>query len=321
MREMIKYKVCIQCMTYNQEAFIEDALKGFVMQETSFPFIAIIIDDFSSDNTASIIQKYERLFPERIKGIYLNENYFSKRKPKDELFYPYSTQSEYIAICEGDDYWTDPLKLQKQVDFLDTHPDYSLCCTAFTQTENGDEQHPVEIAFDYDEIILEDILKGAWIGTLTTLVRNEAIADYTVPFPDLPMGDLPLWCHLAMKGKIKYLRDVTANYRRLQDSASHCTDEEKEYRFRLEAMRVREYYAEKAGIKSMIQSYFSKEAHYILDQCFKNRCLDFPLDKLWHFVETYGHPSGYDELKYWGLRIKILYPVANRFLILKHKIH
>ena len=132
-----------------------------------------------------------------------------------------------------------------------------------------------------------------------------------VPFADLPMGDLPLWCHLAMKGKVKYLKDVTANYRRLQDSACHSADAEKESRFRVEAMRVREYYASKAGRLCVVQPSFRKNAHYLLDQCFKNKWLDFPVERLWHFVKTYGQPSGYDRLKRFGLKSKRSHAIAT----------
>ena len=319
MGDPFKYTVCIHCMTYNQEHFIEDALKGFVMQKTDFPFVAVVVDDHSSDGTADIVRRYAEAWPDIIKAVCLEENYHSQGKDKQVFLNPYDKDAKYIALCEGDDYWTDPLKLQKQVDFLESHPDHVLCCTAFTQTENGDETHPSVIAFDYDEIGLDDILKGAWIGTLTSLFRNDAIADYKIPFPDLPMGDLPLWCHLAMKGKVKYLRDVTANYRRLQDSACHSADAEKESRFRVEAMRVREYYASKAGRLGVVQPSFRKNAHYLLDQCFKNKWLDFPVDRLWHFVREYGRPSGYDKLKRWGLRSNLSHSVAKTILKIRNK--
>ena len=107
--------VCIHCTTYNHQAFLEDALKGFVMQQTTFPFVAVVIDDCSTDNTAQILRKYESEYPEIIKAVYLKENYYSQHKPKKPFFEPFDRDATYIALCEGDDYWTDPLKLQKQV--------------------------------------------------------------------------------------------------------------------------------------------------------------------------------------------------------------
>ena len=170
--------VSIICEVFNHEPYIRQCLDGFVSQKTSFPIEVLIHDDASTDRSATIIREYEKNYPGLFKPIYQSENQYSKGVNIWCDIQFARAKGKYIAICEGDDYWTDPLKIQKQVDFMEGHPDYTLCCTAFTQTENGDEQHPAEIAFGYDGITLEDILKGAWIGTLTTLFRNDAIADY-----------------------------------------------------------------------------------------------------------------------------------------------
>lgn len=119
------YKVVIKCMTYNQEKYIEDALKGFVRQKTNFPFCAIVVDDCSTDGNASIIKEYERRFPDIIKGIYLPKNMYGN-PDKRKYIKPWEERAQYIAYCEGDDYWIDDYKLQRQVDFLDTHPDYMM---------------------------------------------------------------------------------------------------------------------------------------------------------------------------------------------------
>ena len=317
-QEGYSYAVCIHCYAYNQEQFIKDTLQGFAIQQTSFPFIAVVIDDHSKDKTTCIIQEFEKKYPHIIKGVYLSENHYSQGKPKRQYFARYDSQSKYIAVCEGDDYWTDPLKLQKQVEFLDNNDDYVLCCTAFTQSE-GNSQVFSPIVFDKDIITLEDILQEYWIGSLTTVFRFSAIDDYKAPFPMLPMADLPLWCHLAMKGKVKYLRDITANYRRLQDSACHSTDLKKEFHFRIEAMRVREYYASKADKLPIVRSSIVKEAHYILDHCFKNKWIGYPIDNLWGIINHFGTPSGYDKLKYWGLQSIHRYPISNFILRVMHK--
>ena len=120
------YMVLIRCFTYNHEAYIEDALKGFVMQKTNFPFVAVVVDDASTDRTADIIRKYEKEYPDIIKGVYLKENHYSQKKKKAPYIQPWRDRCKYEAICEGDDYWIDPLKLQKQVDFLERNNDYVL---------------------------------------------------------------------------------------------------------------------------------------------------------------------------------------------------
>jgi len=121
--------VSIWTKTYNHAPFIRQCIEGVLMQRTSFPFEFLIIDDASTDETADIIREYETNYPDIIKPIYRAENQFSKKKEANKRKFTQlsRTQGKYIAICEGDDYWTDPLKLQKQVDFLETYPDYSIC--------------------------------------------------------------------------------------------------------------------------------------------------------------------------------------------------
>lgn len=119
------YKVVIRCLTFNQEKFIEDALKGFVRQKTNFPFCALVVDDCSTDGTAEIVKKYEAEYPDIIKGLYLPVNMYGNPK-KLEYIKPWENRAQYIAMCEGDDYWIDDYKLQRQVDFLDSHPDYMM---------------------------------------------------------------------------------------------------------------------------------------------------------------------------------------------------
>lgn len=306
-----KYMVMVLCLTYNHELYLEDALKGFVMQKTNFPFIAVVIDDCSTDGTANILHQYEETYPEIIKAVYLPENYYSQGKSKYPFYKEYQDNSKYIALCEGDDYWIDPLKLQKQVDLLEQHEEYSMCCTAFSQTINGKESEKTKIVFDLDDIDIRQILEGQWIGTLTVMYRKGLVHDYKPPFSNLPMGDLPLWCHLAQKGTVKYIKDITANYRRLDKSACHFPELSKQFAFDLEAMRVREYYAKKIGYIDAFQATLSKKSKYMLDVCFCKGYMDIPLDKLWHFVSSYGKPSGYDKLKYWGLKSKSSYALSR----------
>lgn len=313
--------VSICCETFNQEAFLKDALEGFVMQKTTFPFEVLIHDDASTDRTPEIVRDFVRRYPDLFKPIYQTENQWSRHvNIWTRIQFP-RAKGKYIALCEGDDYWTDPLKLQKQIDFLEAHPDFVLCCSAFTQTMDGNEDVRSEVRFDVEEVRLDDILKGFWIGTLTTVFRKEAILSYQPPFLGLPMSDLPLWGYLATQGKIKYLKDITANYRSLSSSACHFTDDRKQFAFQLEAMRVREYYALAAGRAEVAASTFSKNAHYYLDQCYQHGWLDFPLETVWHFVKEYGDPSGYDKLKHWGLKSRSNYFLSRKVLSIlkKHK--
>ena len=146
--------VAIKCLVYNHEPYLRDCLQGFVMQKTDFPIVVIVHDDASTDNSAAIIREYAEKYPDIIRPIYEIENQYSKgdgslgrvmNKAVDAI------GAKYIAYCEGDDYWTDPLKLQKQVDFLEANPEYDMVCARFNHLvhETGEIQ-PYDL---YDKII------------------------------------------------------------------------------------------------------------------------------------------------------------------------
>ncbi len=124
-------KLSIQCPVYNHEPFLRQCLDGIVIQKTNFAFEAIVHDDVSTDNSVSIIREYAEKYPEVIKTIYETTNVYAQGKLDEVL--NNACSGEYIAICEGDDYWTDPNKLQKQVNFLDAHPEYGACCHRFVE--------------------------------------------------------------------------------------------------------------------------------------------------------------------------------------------
>ena len=118
--------VSICCMAYNHEKFIRQCLDGFVMQKTTFAFEILVHEDASTDNTASIVSEYESKFPHLFRCVYQTENQFKKQNTLVNILFKMA-KGKYIALCEGDDYWTDPLKLQKQVDFLEANEDYTIC--------------------------------------------------------------------------------------------------------------------------------------------------------------------------------------------------
>ena len=119
--------VSICCLTYNHAAYIRECLDGFLMQRTDFPVEIIVHDDASTDGTQDILREYQARYPDRFHLILQTENQYSKGVNVAQYFLPY-IHGKYIAFCEGDDYWTDPDKLQRQVDFLGAHPDHSMCC-------------------------------------------------------------------------------------------------------------------------------------------------------------------------------------------------
>lgn len=123
--------VSIRCTAFNQAPYIRKCLEGFVMQKTNFPFEAIVHDDASTDGTADIIKEFSNQYPEIIKPILDTENQWSKHDESLTRIMDEACTGKYIATCEGDDFWTDPYKLQKQVNFLEDHPNYTLVHTDF----------------------------------------------------------------------------------------------------------------------------------------------------------------------------------------------
>ncbi len=119
-------KVTVRCITYNQKDYIRQCLDGFVMQRTNFRFEAIVHDDASTDGTDEIVREYAEKYPDIVKPIFETENQYSKHDGSLGRIMNAHTRGQYVAFCEGDDYWTDPLKLQKQADFLDANPQCSL---------------------------------------------------------------------------------------------------------------------------------------------------------------------------------------------------
>ena len=210
--------VSICCITYNHAKYIRQCLEGFVMQQTNFPVEIIINDDASTDGTADIIKEFETRHPDRLKPIYQEENQYSKgvRGMLRNFCYP-RAKGKYIALCEGDDYWTDPLKLQKQVDFMEAHPDYTMCCSnAVIVTPKGEEEwcrYPID-----QTIPTEDMIKhgGLFVQTATLLFRRELVIganDYPESARKCHVGDFPLQIYAALKGKVYWFTDKMAAYR------------------------------------------------------------------------------------------------------------
>ncbi len=209
--------VSIICNVFNHGEYLRDALQGFVIQKTDFPFEVLIHDDASTDNSADIIREYEDKYPELIKPIYQTENQYSKGVKFTRKFQLPRAKGKYVAFCEGDDYWINPLKLQKQVDYLEANPDCSLCCTStiWLDMRTGKQLDKCRTEFDKD-ISLEEIIeekKGRIFQFGSILIRKkvyEAIPNWKDAFP---VGDTPIAMAAAVAGRVHMLSDVTTVYR------------------------------------------------------------------------------------------------------------
>ena len=206
--------VSICCTTYNHENFISDAIDGFLMQETDFPFEVIIRDDSSTDKTALIIRHYAEEYPNIIKPIYETENQFSKGVKPMSVVYKKAV-GKYFALCEGDDYWTDSLKLQIQVNFLEENPGYIVTYTSLEAFDKSGviKNYIAGATYDLDSLELK---KARPLNTLTTCFRN-VLNDFPPEFECAKTGDLFLWSLLGHYGKGKFLDNIKPSRYRIHE--------------------------------------------------------------------------------------------------------
>ncbi len=211
----------VQTLVYNHAPFLRDALEGFVMQQTNFPFEVVVHDDASTDGSADIIREYAARYPHIIKPVCQTENLYSKRdgslgRAVREALSPHS---RYIAYCEGDDYWTDPHKLQKQVDFLEAHPDYTMCChNALMKCEDASSpDSPFSVLEDRDysgeEIFRDWIVPTASVVIRRDVLRSELYAK-ALSCTKLIYGDIRAFLTAAAHGRVRAMSDTMCVYRR-----------------------------------------------------------------------------------------------------------
>ena len=200
----MKPLVSIVCITYNHEPYLRQALDGFLMQRTTFPVEIILAEDCSSDGTRAICEEYLVKYPDKIKYIYRDHNVGYNENEYEAMC---AADGKYIAYCEGDDYWTDPQKLQKQVDFLEAHPDYSVCWhrCKHHNVETGEEADDacgkiLQDRTDGMEIDLDTYFAGWYTQPLTMLFRKDAL-DLSLYHSYKYFRDMQQMYHILKNGK------------------------------------------------------------------------------------------------------------------------
>lgn len=210
--------VSICSTTYNHAPYIRQCLDGFLMQQVNFKYEILIHDDASTDGTDEIIKEYAAKYPDIIKPLYEEVNQYSTDNPKGMAYWNFSrAKGKYIAMCEGDDYWTDPLKLQKQVDFLERHTDYVLCTHHFFRFdqnvacyyENNSTIQLEDFTYDIDYYIKYN----NWVTQpLTSLFRLDSLC--LLDFMNLPIKkDTVLFYEILKNGKGLLMKEPMGVYR------------------------------------------------------------------------------------------------------------
>lgn len=309
-----EYKVLVRCFTYNQSKYIEDALNGFAMQQTNFPFVCLVMDDASTDGEQEVIKAWmEREcdmtraetidIPTSVVMIVphianasctfafylLKQNLYGTGK-KEFYVTPWREKCQYEAICEGDDYWIDPLKLQQQVDVLDRNPEYTLSFTnieIFNEESKTYDKNPLNA---YLNDVLPDEKERLFYYIITNLCRIQTLTVvYDVRYLSkiksnsykFMMGDTPLWLDLSQYGKFHYLSCKTGVYRVYNGSASRNNITLAKFRLSMFEMRI--YYCNKYGYevpKRVKHEYNRAAINLILENSCESNNLLYPLYKM-----------------------------------------
>ena len=237
-----KYLVGINCITYNQSAYIAEALDGFAMQQTNFPFVAVVIDDASTDGEQEVIKAYVNGHFEHSEetgykqwetedarwtfarhkenenchmvAVCLKRNLFKEPEKKKAVVKDWM-DAKYIAICEGDDYWTDPLKLQKQVSFLESHPDFSMCIHgADVKNESKREVWAKCETIETREYFSKDVFPDWIVPTASIMYRNDVVSRYPIKYSEwFVVGDIVLILKGTHTGRVWGMAEHMSVYR------------------------------------------------------------------------------------------------------------
>lgn len=251
LKEVPEPIVTIRTSTYNHGLYIKQCIEGVLRQKTTFPFEYIIGEDFSTDETRKIVFEYAKKYPKIIRVITADYNVGSKANGQRCIR---RSRGKYMAICEGDDYWIDPLKLQKQVDFLEANNEYGLIygkVKVFVQKKQKMSPSLFGSQFSsYEQLLLVNT-----IPTLTACFRTIYLSEYMKieEMHNKMLGDYSLWLHIASKSKLKFIDEVLGVYRKLESSASHSKSYSKQLRFIQSGVDIQLWFAKKSNLEAHIR--------------------------------------------------------------------
>jgi len=227
-------KVTVICLAYNQAPYIRDALEGFVRQQTTFSFEVVVHDDASTDGTADIIREYVRRYPTLFRPVFQEENQYSKGVAIVQTFCFPLVRGRYVALCEGDDYWTDSLKLQRQADAMDACPGVDLCAHCARVIKKGRPHGFMAPRLRDGLIPVEEVVKGIHFATASLFCRKEKYLELS-PMREVQFNDLALLLQGSARGGLLYLSHCMSVYRLQRPgswTASHRGAKRKDARIR-----------------------------------------------------------------------------------------
>ena len=213
---MDEVMVSVLCLAYNHEAWIRDALEGFVSQQAPFRFEVLVHDDASTDGTADIIRDYEKRYPGLVRAVYQRENQYSRGVPVALQYLASLAKGRYIAMCEGDDYWTDVHKLARQVAVLEARPEVDICAHRVLRLWNGKRDGYVAPSLHEGLLPVAKVILGGgsrYVATSSLLCRTAVYKQWT-PMRDVLVNDYVLQLQGALRGGMYYLSDCMSVYRK-----------------------------------------------------------------------------------------------------------
>ena len=275
MKENTIHLLSVFCLVYNHKDFIARAIEGMLMQKTDFKFEIVIGEDNSTDGSREIVFEYAEKYPEMITVVTSEVNVGMKANAARTKK---MCTGKYIAFCEGDDYWTYPLKLQTQVDFLETNPDFSLCFHNAILLWDDKSRQPDYFCSKDQKLIstTEDVISSYFIPTASMVLRTEYFHDFPDWFKDVYNGDWGTQLIFSTKGKIRYFDDLMSVYRKNAHGLSGSAGKKREYikgKMIELLINFNEYtnYKFEKNIKKRIQTI--EEIHHDFKQRKKNKFL------------------------------------------------
>ncbi len=313
--------VTVRTSTCQHAPYIRDCIEAVLMQKTTFPVEYIIGEDFSTDGTREIVFEYAKKYPDKIRVFTADYNVGAKA---NGTRCRRASRGKYMAICEGDDYWTDPYKLQKQVDFLEANPDYGM-----VHSDNSNYyQHTKQLKYSHKEEyypnppsgwVFNDLVKKNFISTLTVVIRTPLLNEIIQHIPDYIYKKLVIdyffWLEVSTKTKIKYLDDVTAVYRISNNTMSRPNSQTGQIKWMKKIYGIQKYFYNKYECSNALKKQI-KLTYYrnLLIFSLNNKNITLGRKAITEIKKTSGKLTFKEWIQFFGCYNSIFYIISKVIL-------